>query len=257
MPPREGMEEARGAAKRALAIDSHLAEGYVALAAISEAYDWDFKKAESEYRRAIELDSELPAAHLWYGMFLRDQGRLQEALPELRKAEQLEPLSGLAAVNLACAFSMAGDSGAALELARRAAELTPDLPIARVLLANLYRGRPNVGDADATLARALSLSAGDAHALSVLACVYARMGRRAEGVNLFREVQQMAAQRYVSPFDLGNVALTLGDEERAFTWFEQAYRERSSGMVFLRGEKAEYIRDSPRLRSLIQKMGNG
>ena len=182
---------------------------------------------------------------------------MAEALPELRRAEQLEPLSVLAAVNLACAFWMAGDSGEALELARRAAELNPELPIAGVLLADLYRSRPNSGDADATLARALSLSAGDAHALSVLVCAYAQLGRRAESVDLFHQMQQLAARRYVSPFDLGNAALTVGDEDRAASWFEEAYRQRSSGMVLLRNEKDAGIKESPRLRSLIQKIGAG
>lgn len=257
MPPRDGMEEARRAAQHAVGLDSRLAEAYVSLAAIAEAYDWDFKKAESQYRRAIELNPELPAAHLWYGMFLRDQGRMKEALPELRRAEELEPLSGLASINLAYALLMAGESGAALELAGRAAELDPQFPVADVLLAHLYRQRSDIGNADATLARALTLAAGDAHALSVLACAYARLGRRAESAGLFRQMQQLAAERYVSPFDLARVALMLGDEERAVTWFEEAYRQRSSGMVVLRNENAGSIKDSPRLQALIRKMGNG
>lgn len=257
MPPREGMEEARRAAQRALALDSHLAEGYVALAAISEAYDWDFKKAERQYRRALELNPELPAAHLWYGMFLRDQGRLAEALPELRRAEELEPLSALASENLAYALHMTGDSGAALEMARRAAELNPDVPIPDLLLANLYRSRSDIGDAEATLAHALKLSAGNAHALSALACAYAQLGRRAQSVGILRQMEQLAAKRYVSPYDLGHVALTLGDEDRAATWLEEAYRERSAGMVFLCQEKSGSIMNSPRLRSLVQKIGRG
>jgi tetratricopeptide (TPR) repeat protein len=257
IPPRDGMEDARRAAQRALALDPRLAEGYVALAAISEAYDWDFKKAESEYRRAVELNPELPAAHLWYGMFLRDQGRLPEALPELRKAEELEPLSALASENLAYALHMAGDSDAALEMARRAAELNPDVAIPALLLANLYRSRSNMGDAEATLAHALRLSAGDAHALSALACLYMKLGRRKESVGILHQMEQLATKRYVSPFDLGNVALTLGDEDRAATWMEEAYRERSTGMVFLCRDKSEGIMNSPRLRSLVEKIGRG
>jgi tetratricopeptide (TPR) repeat protein len=257
MPPREGMEEARRAATQALALDPNLAQGYVALAAISEAYDWDFKKAEGEYRRAIELNAELPAAHVWYGMFLRDQGRMKEALPELRRGEQLDPLSALASMNLAYALRASGDTDAALELARRATELNPDLPVADVLLANLYRSHSDIGDADATLARALTLSAGNPHALSLVACTYARLGRRAESAGLLRQMEQLAAQRYVSPYDLGNVALALGDEDRAVTWFEEAYRQRSTGMVFLCKEKGDSIMSSPRLQSLIRKIGRG
>jgi tetratricopeptide (TPR) repeat protein len=257
IPPRDGMEEARRAAQRALVLDPRLAEGYVALAAISEAYDWDFKKAESEYRHAIELNPELPAAHLWYGMFLRDQNRLPEALPELRKAEELEPLSALASENLAYALHMAGDSAAALEMAQRAAELNPDVAIPALLLANLYRSRSEMGDAEATLEEALRLSEGDAHALSALACLYMKLGRREESVGILQQMEQLATTRYVSPFDLGNVALTLGDEDRAATWMEEAYRERSTGMVFLCREKSEGIMNSPRLRSLVQKIGRG
>ena len=254
MAPREGMEEARLAAQHALSLDPHLTEGYVALAAISEAYDWDFKKAESQYRRALELNPELPAAHLWYGMFLRDQGRMKEAMPELRRAEQMEPMSVMATINLAYALHMAGDTQAAVEMAQRAQELNPELPIADVLLANIYRSHSDIGDVESTLARARDLSEGNPHALSALACLYARLGRRDESISVLDEMEQLARERYVSPFDLGNVALTLGDEDRAATWLEQAYQERSTGMVFLCKEKSDSIMKSPRLRSLVQKI---
>jgi Tfp pilus assembly protein PilF len=257
MPPRTGMEEARAAAQHALVLDSHLAEGYVALAAISEAYDWNFKKAEGEYRRAIELNPQLPAAHAWYGMFLRDQGRVKEGLAELRRAEQLEPMSVLATINLSYALHMAGDNDAAVEMARRTEELNPELPIPDVLLATIFRSHADKGDAEEQLTHARELSEGNPHALSALVCLYARLGRRAESASLLQEMEDMATQRYVSPFDLGNAALSLGDEDRAANWLEQAYSERSTGMIFLCKEQSENILKSPRLRSLVQKIGRG
>jgi tetratricopeptide (TPR) repeat protein len=255
MAPREGMEVARRAARHALELDPRLAEGYVSLAAISEAYDWNFKEAESQYRRAIQLNPQLPAAHLWYGMFLRDQGRLQEAMPELRRAEQLEPLSVLANINLAAAFRATGDSNSALEHAKRAAELNPDLPAVNLMLANIYYSRSDVSDANAMVAHAMNLAAGNPHALSMLACTYVRMGRRTESVAISHQLEELAKQRYVSPFDLGNVAWGLGDKDGAVTWYEEAYRQRSTGMLFLRNDKAGGAMDSPRLQSLIKKMG--
>ena len=257
VPPHTGMEEARRAAGHSLLLDSHLAEGYVALAAITEAYEWDFKKAESQYRRAIELNAQLPAAHLWYGMFLRDQGRLHEAMPELRRAEEMEPMSVAAGINLAEALAMAGNTDAAGEMARRAQELDPELAIADLLLANIYRLQSKTADSENSMAHARMLSAGNAHALSALACLYARSGRRDESVAMLHQIEQLAAQQYVSPFDLGNVALTLGDEDGAANWLEQAYRERSSGMVYLYKEKSAGMMSSPRLRSLVQKMVRG
>jgi len=256
MPPREGMEEARRAAQRALSLDPNLAEGYVSLAAILEAYDWNFEEAERQYRHAIQLNPELPAAHLWYGMFLRDQGRLREAMPELRRAERLEPFSVLANTNMAYALRLEGDSSGALERAQRAMELDPELPGGNVMLASLYRSRSDSRDADAALDRARNLAAENPHALSLLACTYARLGRRAESLSLFQQLEQLATERYVSPYDLGNVALILGYEDRAVTWFEEAYRQRSTGMIFLRQQMAGNTH-SQRLQSLIERMGHG
>jgi Tfp pilus assembly protein PilF len=255
--PHDGMDEARRAARQALALDPDLAEAHVSLAAILEAYDWDFQSAEREYRRAIQLNPELPAAHLWYGMFLRDQNRLTEAIPELRRAEQLEPLSVLTSLNLAYTFRMAGDTAAALDRAQRAVELDPELPSAGVLLANIYHARSDNGNAEASLSRALDHASGNPHALSIVACTYAQMGDRAKSSALFRQMEQLATERYVSPYDLANVALLLGDEERAVDWFEAAYRERSAGIVFLRNEKKLTGVHSERLRLLMEKIGRG
>ncbi len=257
MQPGEGMERARRAAHQALSADSHLAAAYVSLAAISEAYDWNFREAENLYRRAIELDPELPSAHLWYGMFLRDQGRLREALPELRRAEQLEPLSVLTNLNVADGFRAAGDLDSALELALRAEELEPGLPVTELFLATTYRARMDNTDADASLERAASLSEGNPQAMADLACAYAKLGRRPQSAAIFQEIRQLAVERYVSPYDLGRVASRLGDEEHAVKWFEEAYRQHSTGILWLRGEKNEAIQHSPHLQALLQGIGNG
>jgi tetratricopeptide (TPR) repeat protein len=252
--PKEGMEQARRAAQRALEIDPRLAEGHVSLAAIIEAYDWNWAAAEREYRRAIALNPALPEAHLWYGMFLRDQGRLQEALPEIRRAAQLEPFSVFTAVNLAHAYMIAGNFSAAEEQARHAADLAPNMVTAEVLLSNAYRAESRAAEADAALDRARQFSTGNPHAISVLACAYARRGQRDESLRLYQQLEQLAKQRYVSPFDLGSVSLVLGDEKRALDLLEEAYRQRSSGLIFLRDAKFAHSHRSPGFDSLIEKM---
>ena len=254
MPPREGMEKARASAAQALAIDPRLAEGHVSLAAVVEAYDWDWAGAEREYRRALELNPGLAGAHLWYGMFLRDQGRLQEAMPELRRAAQLEPFSALTSVNLGFGLLAEGNYGAAVEQARRAVELAPGLVTAQVMLARAYRAASNTAESDAVLARALQSAGGNPHALSTLACELVRRGRRDESERLRDELDRLTKTRYVSPFDLGRVSLLLGDEERALSLFEEAYRQRSTGLIFLRDAKFAGMRDAPRFQSLVDKL---
>jgi tetratricopeptide (TPR) repeat protein len=254
IPPSDGMEPARRAAEHALDLDPGLAEGHVSLAAVIEAYDWNWKGAEREYRRALELNPALPSAHLWYGMFLRDQGRLHEALPELRRAAQLDPYSAMTNINLAYGLMMEGNHATALEQASRAAEVAPELVTAHVIQANTRRALSQTAEADAALARAEQFCAGNPHGLAMVARAYARSGKRGESQRLFGELEQLAQRRYVSPFDLGTVSLALEDEERALALLKEAFRQRSSGLIFLRHASFSRMQRSREFNSLIEKM---
>ena len=226
-------------------INPRLAEGHVALAAVIEAYDWDWAGAEREYRRALQLSPGLQSAHLWYGMFLRDQGRLKEAMPELRRAAQLAPYSVMACVNLAYGLLAEGNYAAALEQARRAVELAPELASASWLLLRAARAAgADEGCGRGSGPRSVRSASGDPHAMSLVACELARLGRREESLKLVAELESLSQQRYVSPFDLGKVSLALGDGDRALNLFEEAYRQRSSGMIFLRNANATCVRDT-------------
>lgn len=254
MPPAEGMEKARRAAERALDLDPGLAEGHVSLAAILEAYDWNWKGAEREYRRAIEINPYLPAAHLWFGMFLRDQGRIAEALPELRRAAQLDPFSVMTSVNLAHGLMVAGLHSDAIEQAERAAEMSPESVTAHVMLATVHRTLQQLPQADAALESALPHVAGNPHGMAMLARAFAKSGKREESRRLLRDLEQLSQQRYVSPFELGTVSLALGDEDRALTFLQEAFRQRSSGLIFLRDASFTRMQRAPEFHSLVEKM---
>ncbi len=254
IPPGEGMEQARRAAQQALATDPNLAEAHVALAGVLEAYDWNWSEAEREYRRALTLNPQLPAAHLWYGSFLRDQGRLGEALPELRLAAQLDPFSLLTSINLAHAYLEAGNYDGAVEQALHATQLAPQLVSAQMILAHAYRAQRKTGEADAVLTRAGQVADDNPHAVAMLANDYARHGKREQGAALLHHLEDIARHRYVSPFDMATVSLGLGDEKRALDLLEEAYRQRSSGLIFLRNANFGEIRNSPEFHSLVEKM---
>ena len=254
MLPAEGMEKARTAAKHSVELDPYLAEGHVALAAIIEAYDWKWADAEREYRRALVLNPSLPAAHLWYGMFLRDQGRLDEGLPELRRAAQLAPVSELTSLNLAYALMTKGNYSSALQEAELAAELNPGSVSVQLLLANAYRCLARKADAEAALARAEQAAGDNPPGLSALAGAYARNGHNEKSALFMRRLEELATQRYVSPFDLATVSLVMGDENRALALFEEAYRQRSSCMIFLRDRSFAGMRQKELFLHLIEKM---
>ena len=112
-------------------------------------------------------------------MFLRDQGRLDEGMPELRLAAQLAPVSEMTSVNLASALMSKGNYSSALEQAEtRRRELNPNSVSTQLLLANVYRCLARKADADAALARAEQAAGDNPHGLSALAGIYARNGRR-------------------------------------------------------------------------------
>ena len=92
----------------------------------------------------------------------------------------------------------------------------------------MYRCLARKAEAEAALARAEEAAGDNPHGLSALAGIYAHNGRHGKGALLMRRLEDLAKQRYVSPFDLACVSLVLGDENRALELFEEAYRQRST-----------------------------
>src|SRR5438046_4454427 len=101
MTPKEALPKAKAAAIKALELDSALGEAHNSLAFVLDGFDWDFESAEKEFRRAIILNPAYPSAHHWYAWHLALVGRKTEAIAEMRKAENLDPLSLIINADLA------------------------------------------------------------------------------------------------------------------------------------------------------------
>ena len=252
--PPEAMEKARGLAQKAISLDAGLAEGHVSLAAVTEAYDWNWVAAEKEYKLALELNPNLAEANLWYGMFLRDQGRIDEALPLLRRAAELTPVSEMTSVNLAHALMAKGNYASALDQAELAAQLNPNSVATQLLLSSIYRSLARKSEAETALLKAEELAEDNAHSLSVLARIYSRNGYSEKSEMFRKRLEDLASQRYVSPFDLATVSLVMGDEERALALFQEAYRQRSAGMIFLNEKSFAKVRQKEQFKQLLPKM---
>ena len=93
VPTNDSYLKARLAAEKAVALDDSVAEGHLATAELKLYADWNFAGAETEFRRALELDANDAQAHQWYAEFLSLMGQHQEAIAEIRMAQRLEPLS--------------------------------------------------------------------------------------------------------------------------------------------------------------------
>jgi len=123
LAPKEGYALAKGAVTLAFKYDESLAEAHTSLASIKAVTDWDWQGAENEYRRAIELNPKYSTAHHWYAAQLLLQGRLDQALQEIKKAKQLDPLSLAINKDFAVILLYARDYEKALEQCGKTLEI--------------------------------------------------------------------------------------------------------------------------------------
>ena len=158
MSPSEVLPQAKAAATRALEIDDSLGEAHLALARVSQLYDWDGPAVEKEYRRALELNPNDAMAHNWYGEYLQEVGRNEEAFAQMRKAMALDPLSPDSANELGMVFYTARQNDQAIHAFQKALELEPDHVDSHVGLGWAYEEKKMYREAIAELEKAVNLS---------------------------------------------------------------------------------------------------
>jgi adenylate cyclase len=200
--------------------------GYGFLPAQSRTfYDWDWPGAEKEYQRAIELNPGYAEAHYYYGLSLRNTGRLPEALAETKRAQELDPLSLLINWGLGLAFYTARQYDKAIEQERKTVELEPIYVLAHRTLAMAYLQKSMYKNAMVELEKALVISPGNPYALSEVGYVYALSGRRAEAQQVLKQLTDLSRQKYV-PRLQGHYLCGLGEKDKAFEWLEKSYENR-------------------------------
>lgn len=257
LTPEETHTRGRAAAERALALDDELAEAHSALASVLTDYVWDWKAAEHHFRRAIELDPSYALAHQYVAECLRDQGRFDEALAEVRQAQALDPLSPYAVLVEGTVLWLGRRYDEALARLRHLLNVHGTFPPAHLFMGLVYL---DTGHFEEALD---SLDQGDPtrtfpDALGPRGMAWARMGRRAEAEDVLDELDTLSAERYVSPFLRALIYLDLGERERVFPLIEQAYEDRSWFIRLLKVLPAlDPLRGEPRFESLLKKVGLG
>jgi Tfp pilus assembly protein PilF len=248
------MPKAKEAARRALELAPDLAEAHTALAAIIEAYDWDWQAAEHEYLAALRLNPNSALCHFWYAGFLWDQGRLKEASREVRRAYELDPLWVPGNLYLARLLMIEKEYDKAARQYRRTLDLDPNNAGAHVHLGWIYLEKSMPAEAAMEFEKARSLSENSPAMLASLAYAYARLGKQDKVPELLLELDQLSTKRYVSPFHRAQIYGVLKDRQ-ALEWLEKAYDERCTGMIWLRHkEKFAFLETDPRFRELVARM---
>jgi tetratricopeptide (TPR) repeat protein len=245
LPAKVGFPKAREAALKALEIDSSLGEAHNSLATVIYGFDWNWREAEKEYQRAIELNPNYATAHQWYGEFLTYMGRFDEGLKELRRALELDPLSLMINAAGGLFFFFAGEYDKGIEECQKTLELDPDFPPAHLYLSWNYGAK---GMSEEALSEALK--SGDQY---WMARAYAAVNRQDEARRL---LAGLLKKPQPSEIDMAGIYLQLGEMDNAWKWMEKAHEERSFHLTWLKiAPSFDIIRSDPRFQALLKKVG--
>jgi TolB-like protein/Tfp pilus assembly protein PilF len=254
LAPKEGYALAKGAVTLALKYDESLAEAHTSLASIKAVTDWDWQGAENEYRRAIELNPRYATAHHWYAAQLLLQGRLDQALQEIKIAQQLDPLSLGINKDYAVILLYAGDYDKALEQCRKTLEIEPDFHMMSTYIAQIYELQQKYLLAIEELEKAHAAAPEDGEITYGLGQAYALMGRKAEALKILNELNQPLKNVYL-PKEAAYLHLLLGDKERAIAILEKAAEDHYMAVAELKADpRLTELRNDARVRSILQQI---
>ncbi len=235
LPPHDAIPKWKAATSRALEIDNNLDEAHVALAQIHFFYEWDWKEAEREYRRAIELNPNNAYAHQQYGLFLAVRGRCDEAIREANRTVEIDPLSLFAKFQVGWIYFWSNRLDDAFRYARSIIEMEPNFYGGYFLMGASYMTRGEYEEAIGELQKTLNLGGGY-HMLSIQGHAYGLLGKRDEALDILNQLIQARNQYYVTAIDIARAYNGLGENDKAFEWLETAYQERDGEMVYLKLE---------------------
>lgn len=254
--PSDVWPKARAAAERALVLDSSLAEAHASLGLGKMYYDWDWKGAERELRKAIALNPRYPTGRQWYADFLGGRGRLAESVAEMQRAEALDPLSPVISVELGRALYFMHRYADAEAQVRQTIQLDPNFAPGHVWLGLVFLQEGRVSEALPELRRERDLSGRVWLGMAGLVCAYSRLGQPAEAAKQLAELTERARRGYVPPTAFVFAYTGLGDRTQAFRWLDTAVNTRDQWLPenFF-DPLMDSLRADPRFTAIRHRMG--
>ncbi len=254
LPPMYARGQAEEAARKALEIDNEMPEAHVALGFVKH-YNWDWAGAEQEFKLAIELNPNYAYAHDRYASLLVSEGRVEEAIVESNRAQELDPFSLAISSQRGFILENARRYDDAIEQLRRVIAMDQNNYQAHWFLGHTYAVSGRFAEAIAASEKAAALSSSPG-ALGFLGMSYGLAGRKAEANKILNELLELKRHRYVRPPALANVYIGLGNKDQAFFWLEKAYQDRSNYLAYLKVfPGCDSLRSDRRFDDLLRRLG--
>jgi DNA-binding winged helix-turn-helix (wHTH) protein/tetratricopeptide (TPR) repeat protein/TolB-like protein len=255
--PIKRMAEAKSAAIKALELDDTVAEAHTALGRALTFCDWDWAGSEKEFKRAIELNPNYAEAHFWYSLNLSAMRRHDEAIAEMKWAQEIDPFSPKYNFHLGWAYYLARQYDQAIaQLRKTPFELDSSYYQAYWRLGLAYVQKAMYEDAFDALEKAAVLSGDKPLIKATIGYAYAKSGNRAEAQRIVNQLS-LLSERETGPFiTLASIHASLGNKDKAFELLEKSYQQRDSRIVDINVDAMlDSVRPDARFDDLMRRMG--
>lgn len=239
-------------AVQAIQLDDSLSEAHAELANTAMTLDWDWPNAAAEFHRAIELNTNSATSHEKFAFFLVRTGHPQEAIAEIHRSVDLDPVSGSTFHSSGFIYYFARQYDRALDVTRTVRNLRINVPDWTFLLGEIFAEKRMYDDSIAAFQKA----GNGPYTLGHLGNVYGRSGKSDAARDTIARLQKSVEQDGVGRYEIALVYAGLGQKTEAFHWLEEAYRAHDVGLVYLKVDPClDSIRSDPRFQDLIRRVG--
>ncbi|HYL73736.1 MAG TPA: winged helix-turn-helix domain-containing protein [Bryobacteraceae bacterium] len=254
LPPQEAMVKAKAAGRKAAELDPALADAHVSLGIVASKFDWDWPTAESEFQAALRLNPNLSSAHLWYGLYLAERGDLERAVSEVRRAQELDPLSTDSSSYLASVLYWSRNNPAAMDQVQKTLDFDSAYFPAQITKAWILEAEGRPLEAVAVCEKAKSL-ADTSWTAAALGRALALAGKRDEAKQALEQLKQRSEREFVPGYDVATIYAALGQRDEAFAELQKAYNQRAEWLGYLKVDpQLDTLRSDPRFRDLLRRL---
>jgi serine/threonine-protein kinase len=259
--PRESSPEAKAAATKALVLDPRLGEAHAILGQVKSHYDFDFSGAQREFLKAIELNPNYANAHLYYaGGYLTPMGRHAEAIAEMKKALELDPLSSALNNYMGNTYLWAGEYQKAVQQFEHTIDLDPTFPLAHFFFASCLTEIGKYEQSIEEMQKGALLGGANPERVSAWAAEFLKAFRTGGPNGYWQKNLEVTLKEHeqggAGALDLASAYARVGDKEKALEWLQKAYEERDGNITLLKSYRDyKSLRGDPRFSALSKRIG--
>jgi serine/threonine-protein kinase len=257
LDPQDVIRNARPAVMKALELDPQSAEAHALLARLRGNYEWDWPGAESEFKRAIELNPSYPVVHFWYAGYLVATGGTEEAILHSKRAVELDPFSVIFNEGLAWMYYLTHRFDEMIVQARKTIDLDPSFPTGYQDVAEAYEAKGMPEAAFSSYQKWAEVAGFSAETIAALKRAFESGGMKGYWrKRLEMEKKEEAETGNVWPLTMAKIHARLGDRNEAFAWLEKVYAEREYHIALLKLDPVfDGLHSDPRFADLLRRIG--